>query len=139
VGLAPPVQSSKLPRFSGDGSVATPSFSLAISLVTMVDFNTIHEFPFIISFVNPTHGCSLAKPNYIAMLVYKPKQHSRKYTDFHLYWNDWQKIQSNKSMSPNNNFAYHVLTKKKLSGLVSSNNQSMQANVEQAWKLQGLV
>jgi len=31
--------------------------------------------------------------------------------------------------------------KKKLSGLVSSNNQSMQANdnVEQAWKLQDMV
>jgi len=26
------------------------------------------------------------------MLVYKPKQHSRKYAGFHLYWNDWLKI-----------------------------------------------
>jgi len=25
----------------------------------------------------------------------------------HKYWNDWFKIQSNKSMSQNNNFAYH--------------------------------
>ena len=32
-----------------------------------------------------------------------------------------------------------MFKKKKLSGLVSSNNQSMQANVEEAWKLQGLV
>jgi len=23
------------------------------------------------------------------MLAYKPKQHSRKYAGFHLYWNDW--------------------------------------------------
>jgi len=26
----------------------------------------------------------------------------------HLYWNDWLPIQSNKSVSQNNNFAYHV-------------------------------
>jgi len=32
-----------------------------------------------------------------------------------------------------------MFKKKRLSGLVSSNNQLMQANVEQAWKLQGLV
>jgi len=44
------------------------------------------------------------------MLVYKPKQHSKQYTGLlcHLYWNDWLKIQSNKTMSQNNNFAYHV-------------------------------
>jgi len=35
-------------------------------------------------------------------------------------------------MSQNNNFAYHVQKRKKLSGLVLSNNQSMQARVEQA-------
>jgi len=45
-------------------------------------------------------------------------------------------------MSQKNNFAYHILYKKEkscLSGLVSSNNQSMQADVEQAWRLQSLV
>jgi len=47
-----------------------------------LDFNTIHEFTFIISFINPTHCCTLTKPNYyIAMLVYKPKKHSKQYTD----------------------------------------------------------
>ena len=38
---------------SGDGSVATPSVSLAIHLVTVVRFNAIHEFTSIISFINP--------------------------------------------------------------------------------------
>jgi len=33
-----------------------------------------------ISFVNPTIVTTLMKPNYIAMLVYKPKQHSKQYT-----------------------------------------------------------
>jgi len=32
-------------------------------------------------------------------------------------------------MSQNNNFAYHVSERKKLSGLVSSNNQSMHLQV----------
>jgi len=69
-------------RLSGDGSVGTPSFSLAISLVTMVGFCHVHEFTFTLSFINPTHCCTLSyltKPtcNYLAMLVYKPKQQSK--------------------------------------------------------------
>jgi len=36
----------------------------------------MHELTFIISFINPTHCCTLTKPKYIAMLVYKPKQNS---------------------------------------------------------------
>jgi len=38
----------KLPygRLSGDGSVATRSFSLAIFWQQWLDFNTIHEFTF---------------------------------------------------------------------------------------------
>ena len=38
----------KLPcrRLSGDGSVSTPSFSLAIFWQQWLDFNTIHEFTF---------------------------------------------------------------------------------------------
>jgi len=38
----------KLPyrRLSGDSSVATPSFSLAIFWQQWLDFNTIHEFTF---------------------------------------------------------------------------------------------
>jgi len=31
----------------------------------------------------------------------------------HLYWNDWLKIRSNKSMSQNNNFAYFTFKKEK--------------------------
>ena len=44
------------------------------------------------------------------------------------FWNDSLKIQFNKSMSQNNNFAYRVQEQKKLTGLVSSNDQSMQAH-----------
>ena len=51
MGFPPLKQSSNPPRLSGDGSVATPSFSLAIYLVTKLDFNTIHEFTFIILFI----------------------------------------------------------------------------------------
>jgi len=41
----------------------------------------MHEFTFIISFINPTHFCTLTKPNYIAMLVYyTPKQHLKQHT-----------------------------------------------------------
>jgi len=46
----------------------------------MVSFTTIHGFTFIISFMNPTNCCTLTKPNYIAVLVYTPKQHSKQYT-----------------------------------------------------------
>jgi len=47
------------------------------------------------------------------MLIYKPKHKTAFKTIHwlkicHLYWHDWLKIQSNKSMSPNNNYAYHV-------------------------------
>jgi len=68
VGLIPSKKKLLAPkRLSGDSSVATPSFSLAISLVTMLDFNTIHDFTFLISFINPAHGCTLPKPNYIVL------------------------------------------------------------------------
>jgi len=30
---------------------------------------------------DPTHCCTLTQPNYIAMLVYKPKQYSKQQTD----------------------------------------------------------
>ena len=43
-------------------------------------FNTVHDFTFIISFINPTHCCVLTKPNYLSMLVYKPKQHLKQQT-----------------------------------------------------------
>ena len=71
----------KLPyrRLSGDGSVATPSFSLAIFWQQWLDFNTIHEFTFKL-YLLTTHCCTLSKPNYIEMLFYKPKQHSKQYT-----------------------------------------------------------
>jgi len=46
----------------------------------LLDFNTIHEFTFIISVINPTHCGTLTKLNYVEMLVYKPKQHSKQYT-----------------------------------------------------------
>jgi len=46
----------------------------------MVPFNTIHDYTFIISFINPTHCCTLTTPNYLAMLVYKPKQHLKQQT-----------------------------------------------------------
>jgi len=43
----------------------------------------MYEFTFIIHLLfNPTHCCTLTKPtcNYIAMLVYKPKQHLKQHT-----------------------------------------------------------
>jgi len=67
-------------KLSGNGSVATPSFSLTIYLITMVSFNTINELTFILSFINPTHCFPLTKPNYMAILVYKTKQTAFKTT-----------------------------------------------------------
>ena len=65
----------------GHSSVATPSFSLANFFGNQcLDFNTIHEFTFVVSFINLTHCCILTKPNYIAVLIYTAKQHSKQYT-----------------------------------------------------------
>jgi len=47
----------------------------------------------------------------------------------HKFRNDLLKIQSIKSMSQNNNFAYRVEERKELNGLASSNNKSWQAYV----------
>ena len=80
-------------RLSGDGSVGTPSFSLAISLVTMVRFYHhawvhIHN-----SFINPIHCCTLTKPtrNYYSNASVQTLHWLKM---CHLYWNDWLKIQS---------------------------------------------
>jgi len=62
------------------------------------------------------------------MLVYKTETafDTTKWLELsHKFWNDSLKIQSDKSMLQNNNFAYRVQERKKLTGLVSSNNQSM--------------
>jgi len=75
------------------------------------------------------------------MLVYKLKQHLKQQTGLNYlkFWNDSLKSQSNKSKSQNNNFAYRVQERKKLTDLVSSNIQSTRAHVNKAWKQQGLV
>jgi len=68
----------KLPRrLSGDGSVATRRFSLAISLATMVRFWHHQWVQIQVIFINSTHCCTITKPSYIAMLFHKPKQHSK--------------------------------------------------------------
>jgi len=66
------------------------------------------------------------------MLVYKPRQPLKQQTGLN-YLTDFEmthiKFSLNNSMSQNKNFAYRVQERKKLTGLVSSNNQSMQAHV----------
>jgi len=45
------------------------------------------------------------------MLVYKPKQHLKQQSGLNYlskFWNNFLKIQSNKSMSQKTNFAYRV-------------------------------
>ena len=133
VGLVPPKQSFKTPNWNIRHyktvmfvqilecqaplykSKAPPIEDFLVLWQQRLDFNTIHEFTFIIHLlINLTHCCTLTKLtcNYTAMLVNKPKQNSIQSSTLlklcHLYWNDWLKIQSNKSVSQNYNFAYHI-------------------------------
>jgi len=105
-------------RLSGDGSVATPSFSLATYLVTMV---TTYLVTMILtpsdpwlhihnSFINPTRYFTFTNPtcNSYSNASLQTIHSSTLVETCHLHWNAWLKMQSSKSMSQNNNFAYHL-------------------------------
>jgi len=79
------------------------------------------------------------------MLVYKPKQHLKQRADFN-YLINFEKTHlkfSLTSQSGKTTILRIVFncsrTKKATTGLVSSNNQSVQAYVNKAWKQQGLI